>query len=158
MSTLLKFFTVVSLAVSMGPSVARCDDHRFLSPGVKLGYTFGPSGGFTYGFEVSYVVWSKEDYIYGLVIDWDRCGKRTKLHIGGEIGIIAGIDVGPTLIWEQGEAGAEPGVTLTPYFGAIVPYVFYSYTYRLERGTSINELGGFLKVPISVGKPFEWID
>lgn len=147
---------VICLMVGLlSPLILKGQAHKYISPGIKLGYTFGPKGGFTFGLELSFIKWVNEEYMYGLVMDIDFCKDRKKFHVGGEIGYIYGIDLGPTIIWESDENNSDWGLTFTPYFGAIIPYLYLSYTYRFGKGASIYELGLFLKKPISVGEPWK---
>jgi len=60
----------------------------WFNPGVKLGYTFGENGGFTWGYELSItfqqekvISSEKIPYFTGLVVDIDYCKDITKMHL-----------------------------------------------------------------------------
>ena len=124
-------------------------DSYYLNPGFKIGHTFGESGGFTIGIEVSYTI--VEDRLYGVLasIDYCRSADRFRCHLGAEYLVVA---MGPTLIVEDG--ALDLGLNITPYAGAVViPYA--NYTLRFSNRHDLFELGSFLKFPILVaGDPF----
>src|SRR5687767_9650699 len=71
--------------------------------GPKIGYTFGDQGGITLGAEASYFPSVKDPandkFRYGFTFDVMFSDAYTTLHLGAEIiGLIVGIDLGPTLI------------------------------------------------------------
>ena len=64
-----------------------------------------------------------------------------------EAGNEAGIEGGPTIM--RTRDGVRVGLTVSPWIGAIVvPY--YAHTWLLG-GTSIRELGTYLKLPLCTG-------
>lgn len=127
----------------------------WLSPGVKLGYTFGEKGGFTWGVEVSLTfeqeVRGGTNY-YGFVVSMDRCRDLWKIYLGVQGSIATrtffpvGLSAGPTLISENGDL--DFGIGLIPFAGFIL-YPYYHFTYRLSR-RSLHEIGGYLKIPIRI--------
>lgn len=127
-------------------------DAQYISPGIKLGYTFGKGGGFTFGAEVSYIVWYKSA-ANAVVLGYDICAfdsvkGLSKLHLGYQLSTaFIGGEVGPTIVWQ----GTKPqfGATLTPFIG-LGAYLYYSYTMVLTQQKDIDEWGFLLKYPISV--------
>ncbi len=61
------------------------------------------------------------------------------IHLGVEAVAVAGIDVGPTLVFESGTQDLGQGITL--FIGAVL-YPYYSYTLRSNKRSDIHELGG----------------
>jgi hypothetical protein len=121
-------------------------DYRFISPGVKLGYTFGKQGGFTGGFEVSYIVWYKNT-AHAAVLVVDLQEKMAKYHVGYQISSFAGIELGPTLVLKT-DGKPDLGWTATPFIGAVVPYLYYSHTFMFSPEKDIDETGLLLKLPL----------
>jgi len=128
------------------------DERIWFNPGMKIGYTFGENGGFTWGYEMSITYQQaktigniKIPYYTGLVIDIDYCNDIKKIHLGAEFASVAGICIGPTWITENGKT--EVGFSIIPYTGLFL-YPYYSFTYRSEK-PNIHEIGGYLKLPIT---------
>ena len=150
-----RLWLMLVLSLLAGTSSA---DERFISPGIKLGYTFGQGGGFTTGIEVSYIVWRNE-LPMAVVLNIDLCGREEKLeyqkiHLGWQISHVVGIEAGPTIIWDDG--GASLGMTVTPFAGLVFPYGYYSYTLDFAGGRQRNEAGLLLKMPVALpGHEFE---
>lgn len=140
---------LTALALTAGESRG---DAEYISPGIKLGYTFGKGGGFTFGAEVSYIVWYK-NAANAVVLSYDICSqdsakRLSKLHLGYQLSTaFIGGEVGPTIVWQ----GTKPqfGATLTPFIG-LGAYIYYSYTMVLTQQKDIDEWGFLLKYPISL--------
>lgn len=132
--------------IIMAMASSAVGDVRFISPGVKLGYTFGKQGGFTGGFEVSYIVWYKNT-AHAAVLVVDLQEKMAKYHIGYQISHVAGIELGPTLVLRT-DRKPDFGWTTTPFIGAVVPYLYYSHTFMFSPEKDIDETGLLLKLPI----------
>ena len=123
-------------------------DGNFLSAGFKVGYTFGASGGFTFGFESSLNWDNGKKYWPSVVLAIDRCSPNglLKYHAGAEISTVygAGVEWGPTIVSNNSEISLAH--SLTPYVGfIIIPY--YSITF-VGKGENINEAGTYLKFPV----------
>ncbi len=90
---------------------AQINNRYFLNPGIKLGYTFGDHGGFTYGLEISYVQISGYNLAglsVGPVFNIDFFDGMTRIHLGvegtlGQTAAGAGLFAGPTLILKDGK-------------------------------------------------------
>ena len=131
-------------AVAAGTATA---DWKYLSVGAKLGYAFGKQGGFTWGGEASYI-WFRDidDPPRGIVFDLDGNGRMTKLHTGFEVVSFAGLEAGPTVVFE--DDGTRAGLTLTSFAWAVVAMPYYSHTF--VPGPDIPEAGVYIKYPIEV--------
>ncbi len=127
----------------------------FLSPGIRLGYSFNENdskdalflGVFnSFGFEISYNYYNEDKGIgYGYIFDLDFCKNRVKLHLGLEgTYYIPGFSFGPTWIFEKGKSGIA--FTFISYFG-YVTYPYYSFTYR-PGYANVHEMGTYIKVPV----------
>jgi hypothetical protein len=121
-----------------------------LNPGVKLGYTFGPNGGFTYGFEVA-VNWMTPqiDWVIGsgVVLDftWTR-GDIFELRAGYEVyGLVWGLEIGPAVVMTP--TGTHFAIDVTPYLSGIWVIPYYTASLAFGRGLR-SELGTYLKLPI----------
>lgn len=135
---------IVSLCYSQsGPP----KHNYFLNPGMKLGYAFGENGGFTYGFELSFVVTSRDSKhpSRGITLNYDFISKGSRVHLGFEyLSPFIGIDVGPTMYTTQSTNNF--GFSVIPFIGIfIIPY--YNFTYINSDGT-FNEIGSYIKIPI----------
>ena len=115
-----------------------------LNPGLKLGYTFGETGGFTWGFEVS--ITGGDGPWYGGVVDIDFCKERTKLHVGFQGSMVVGASIGPAWIWENEEK--DIGLSVIPFAGFML-YPYYAFTLRAKK-PDIHEVGGYLKIPMAI--------
>jgi hypothetical protein len=139
-------------ALALAPAPARAVETELaaLSPGVKLGWTFGR--GLTFGVEVSWIWapttvddWKEHPYATGVVVDLDTNFKGLwKLHLGGElVGPFVGIEAGPSLVVDRGEWLL--GLGITPWAGYdVIPY--YSYTYVFGGERNLHEVGSYLKL------------
>ncbi len=129
------------------PARAQETWHDYVNPGIKLGYTFGEGGGFTWGVELSYTLTDLEYSSHGVVLDLDFTPTFTKLHVGGQISyLFVGGEIGPTLLFDRTKGTHHFGVTATPFVGALLmPYV--SGTYLVDRDP-IFEAGAYGKLPM----------
>jgi len=121
----------------------------YVNPGIKVGYTFGGSGGFTFGLELSVTQYQSRGLILGGVIDYDYtpASGMHKTHLGAEGSVWGlGVDVGPTWVSRKGVSGL--GATFTPFVG-LVAYPYYSFTVA-EGMENIHEAGAYLKPAIHV--------
>jgi hypothetical protein len=139
---------VVSV-VSMAPRAASAHIVT-LNPGVKLGYTFGPGGGWTYGGEIA-VTWMEPeiDWIIGsgavLDLTWTK-GGIFEVRAGYEVyGLLYGIEVGPALV--VGPDRTYLAIDVTPWLGFVFVDPYYTMSFGLG-GPSRSELGTYLKLPI----------
>lgn len=149
----LRYWCLILLVLFIGSFVCRANaDDRFISPGIKFGYTFGEGGGITIGAEVSYIIWYKHA-ANAVVLNYDICGNEdklqfNKLHLGYQVSSVVGIEAGPTIIWQDGVTSY--GMSITPFAGLIIPYAYYSYTAAFNKKQVINEAGILLKLPMAV--------
>ena len=140
----------VFLIILSSVAQAANDSYTFFNPGIKIGYTFGQNGGFTYGIEISVVVFSHKvlEPRSGFVFDYDRVGGMNRLHFGVEyMFAVFGADFGPTVGWKDNVRMV--GFSITPFAGALIlPY--YSFTYFNEQ-TLQHEVGSYFKGFVEVG-------
>lgn len=159
MTHILKTLTVfvMLLLVLTLPARVRAQCNPCVSAGVKIGHTFGPEGGFTWGLEASVSDWDwsgvmEPVLMHGVVFSFDHNTDTDaeKLHIGFEIGAVisiasTGLDLGPTIIFDRTKP-TRLGFTLTPFLGAFTLHPYYSVT--LGSGDAIEEAGLIGKIPI----------
>jgi hypothetical protein len=128
-------------------------DSTVVSPGFKLGYTFGKGGGFTSGLEVT-VLWRNGPDLEAIVahgpalnLTWRRHG-AFDARLGWEaVSWFVGLELGPSLVHDAN--GTHVGLGISPWLGAlVVPY--YTYTYLFD-GAPMRELGSYFKLPICTG-------
>jgi len=148
----MRYWSILLIFVMVGFVGKISADERFISPGIKFGYTFGENGGITIGAEVSYIIWYKHA-ANAVVLNFDICGNEdklqfTKLHLGYQVSSVVGIEAGPTIIWKDGVTSY--GMSITPFAGFIVPYAYYSHTVAFNKKHEINEAGILLKLPMEV--------
>ena len=125
-------------------------DAFVVSPGIKVGYTFGDGGGFTWGAEVTVMRGTGIDlsaivaHGAALNVGWSHRG-TFQLRAGWQVvSWLVGVEAGPALVWRDGQARLGFGVT--PWVGIItVPY--YTYTF-MPGGPNIRETGIYLKLPV----------
>lgn len=125
-------------------------DTTVISPGIKVAYTFGEGGGFTYGAELTVMQRTGPGLsaivAHGAAINlgWSH-GGTFHLRAGWQVvSWFAGVEAGPALIWREGRP--HFGVGVTPWLGAIVvPY--YTYTW-IPGAPSLDEAGLYLKLPL----------
>ncbi len=149
----LRYWCLILLVLFIGSFVGRAyADDRFISPGIKFGYTFGEGGGVTVGAEVSYIVWYN-NLAHAVVLNLDICGnedklKFNKMHLGYQISRGVGVEAGPTMFWT--DKGVYFGASVTPFAGIIIPYAYYSYTVAFNKKKVLNEAGMLLKLPMAI--------
>jgi hypothetical protein len=129
------------------PARAAGSPEWFVNPGIKLGYTWGPGGGFTIGLEVSALGMEfVDEFMYGPVVSIDyRWARDFRLRLGGEVCRMGfGAEGGVVASYESGRL--RFGLAATPWFGAVlVPY--YTFTLMFD-GDYSHEMGGYAKVPL----------
>jgi hypothetical protein len=126
---------------------------QYWTIGPKLGYTLGDNGGFTWGFEATYLPAqprSKSDSsfiasIWGITADLTFWKDHSTLHFGIEKNFdILGVDVGPTGFFYNGHSYL--GFSIIPYAGFLI-YGYYEYAQPIfDKG--FQSWGGYLKVPL----------
>jgi len=152
----------VSLVIALVPAAAGSahadidnpfPDSPVVSPGIKLGYTFGKGGGFTFGAEVT-MLWRTGADLSAIVahgpalnVSWTGRGSF-HLRAGWEaVSWFVGIEAGPSLV--RNADGTHLGFGVSPWLGAlVVPY--YTYTYLPDQAP-MKEVGTYLKLPICTG-------
>lgn len=124
---------------------------EFINPGIKIGYTFGPNGGMTYGIEISYTKLYDEASAEGFVFDLDYTPalKTWKAHGGYEIGSALGLCAGPTLIFSPEKT--EIAASLIPYIGGGL-YFYYHFLIRFSSDPNIFETGAYGKYSLQTVK------
>ena len=151
--------SLVAVVLAAAPAPARALDNPFpdsaiVSPGVKLGYTFGEEGGFTFGVELSVLVRTGPSLsvvlAHGPVLDlswtWDGI---FVLHAGYELAsVVLGVEAGPSLV--VGRGATRFGFGVTPWLGGIVVAPYYGHTFVVG-GEAVDELGAYFKLPICTG-------
>ncbi len=125
------------------------DNPIYFNPGIKLGYQFGKNGGFIYGFEVSLTTYGPNGGLVGFVSNIDFCKGNTKLHFGLQASTLVGIEIGPTVYFE--DKNIYYGIT-TAAFGYIFILPYYEFSYIFDKDITINQLGIFGKLPIPIKK------
>lgn len=147
---------VVALVLSLGREAAALDNpfptSAVISPGIKLGYTFGDDGGFTWGFELTALFRTGPDL--GVVLAHGPAFNLTfgpvfHLRAGWEIvswGL--GLEAGPELV--RGKDGSRFGFGVTPWLGAFFVAPYYTHTFVLD-GEPVDEAGTYLKLPLCPG-------
>jgi hypothetical protein len=148
--SLIKYIILLFVYIILNTENSKSQITNYISPGLKLGYQLGDNSGFTngfiYGFEISYTkeINFKNNSSYGVVFNLDYCKGLTKIHIGGQISSVFGIEIGPTLLLK--DKLVELGVTGNVFAGFIVmPYTEYSYFPSIDK--TISQYGIFIKRP-----------
>lgn len=157
MSRLPASAVAAAILILVTATRAHADDNPFsgatmVSPGIKVGYTFGDGGGFTWGAEVTVMRGTGADLsailAHGpaLNLGWSR--GTFQLRAGWQlVSWLVGVEAGPALVWRDGQA--RFGVGVTPWLGGIVvPY--YTYTF-LPGASNLREAGIYLKLPLCSG-------
>ena len=151
MTRLLAFIIFLAIA----PSILNAQDNSpffMISPGIKIGFASGETGGLTMGVELSAGYWDKSSMLdsyggtfFGGVIDYDfSVGGRGKLHIGAEATLgPVGLEIGPTLVFENGRTRL---VTTITGFAGVFAMPYYSRTFGGDE-PSITEWGAYGKYP-----------
>lgn len=162
------FASLAALAVPASAAALDLDNpfpaELIVSPGVKLGYTFGAQGGFNYGIEISVLTRTTPDLAavlaYGPVFNlhwgpndvfYARLGAEVvSWFIGAEAGVA----------YVSDSFGSHFGVGITPWIGSwyVVPYYTHTFVFG---STDLNEAGTYLKLPLcpacsSSGNNFDW--
>ena len=150
----IRFFISLCLvflfSLALTRSVAQVK-HIWLSPGLKIGYTLGETGGFTIGTEISYVWEFNEERMVGMagaVVGFDYCisSQRFKLNLGIEgPSPLWGASIGPTAIWEKGQT--RGAITFALYVGAWL-YLYFANTFPFDGKDILYEPGLYIKAPI----------
>lgn len=115
------------------------------SIGPKIGYTFGPDGGVTFGAEVSY--FPTNDYNpfpYAFTFDINYWKDHFSIHSGIEAWFYIGADVGPTLFFSK--KGVHIGISFIVWDGVVL-YPYYEWGIPFD-GEIFHGAGGYLKIPI----------
>jgi hypothetical protein len=153
----------VCLALLAQPAATRADAAWGVSPGIKLGWTFGY--GLTFGIEVSIVrlpdlqvegsildatgsaIGQLITETYGIVINIDTdFGDFFKARVGGEwVGPFIGLELGPSLIIDRN--GTHLGLGVTPWAGYYL-FGYYTFTWLFDSHPNHHELGLYLKSPL----------
>jgi hypothetical protein len=122
-------FLLLSMCAFPSLGLTQSDVAVFVNPGLKIGYTFGDIGGFTYGAELTVTAGVKKEggvsFFYGVVANLDFCRERIKFHIGGQCSYVGGIEIGPSWIWKADSVHAGIGFSA---FAGFLGYPYYSYT------------------------------
>ena len=144
---LLALFAVAAASMPSRPARAHIVT---LNPGVKLGYTFGPGGGWTYGGELA-VTWMTPEIDWligsGAVLDftWTK-GGIFELRAGYEIfGLLYGIEGGPALV--VGPDHTYFAIDVTPWIGLVFVDPYFTMSFGIG-GPDRSEIGTYLKLPI----------
>ena len=158
--------TILILGLMLAPSTANAGPEWGVSPGVKLGWTFGR--GLTYGIEISVVrlpdlqvmdsgsvlrdaIDAGVKFItqtYGAVLNIDHVHHTStyRIRVGAEwIGPFIGVEAGPTLVFDRGTTSL--GIGITPWLGFTL-YPYYTYTYVIGDGKNLHDVGFYLKTPL----------
>lgn len=141
--SVLLFFVIFFVAVSA--SAQR--QHWFVNPGIKLGYAFGPNGGFIFGTEVSLttIVDNRVD-AWGMLVSYESIGKMQLIHGGIEYfpRIFYGASIGPSFLLDSKK---DDVALTTTVFGGLFLLPYYRLTILPGRFT-LHEVGTFFKVPV----------
>ena len=124
-----------------------------ISPGVKVGYTFGPGGGWTYGGELSVPIKHGDD-LHAIVaigpafnFGWTTHGTSyARLGVEAVSGFV-GVEGGPT--WVHDRTGSHLGIAISPWASAIWGVGEYTYTFVVG-GHDFDELAALGKLPICI--------
>lgn len=149
---------LVVILVVATPAVAAADydnpflDETIVSPGVKLGWTFGDRGGLTFGVEVTVLRSAGENarlvLAHGpaLNLSWSR--GRFHGRLGWEaVSWGFGLEGGPGIVRDAD--GTHLSLTISPWAGAfVVPY--YAHTF-VAGAAPVREAGLYGKLPLCVG-------
>jgi len=151
-------------ALLLAPAPARAKAVWGVSPGVKLGWTFGY--GLTYGIELSFIrlpdldlkgdnIWEMGlsafrqliTETWGVVINVDTNFKGMfKARVGAEwVGPGLGLEVGPAVVKDK--HGWHAGLGITPWIGYTL-FAYYTCTITFSKTPNLHELGLYLKSPL----------
>ena len=147
LASTMKTLLNILILICFNASVASAQISTYVNPGIKLGYAFGENGGFTFGYELSFVFikGGNDDSRFGIVIDYDWVKDTRRLHLGTEYMYrFFGIDVGPTVAWCSGSS--KTGFSVIP-FGGLMILPYYNFTY-LDNETEYHEIGTYVKLAL----------
>jgi hypothetical protein len=122
-----------------------------ISPGVKLAYTFGPRGGWTYGGEITAPIKHGDD-LHAIValgpafnFAWTSHG-TTYVRFGLDVvSWFVGLEGGPTIVSDR--TGTHFGVGVQAWGSSI--WVVGEYTHTFVVGApALDELGAYGKLPL----------
>ncbi|MBI3112570.1 MAG: hypothetical protein HYZ01_13465 [Ignavibacteriales bacterium] len=122
-----------------------------VNPGVKVGYTFGPDGGFISGIEVSVTTYLGEKLgAAGVLVSVESLGNLRMTHVGIEYfpHPWVGVSLGPTFIRDEARNDLAWSTTI---FGGMFVLPYYRAILRTD-STHLHEIGTFVKLPIPLGK------
>ncbi len=117
----------------------------YVNPGIKLGLAFGQEIEFVFGYELS-ILFHNQDFEYqswGITLDYDKLAGTKRFHAGVEYLYRAvGIDVGPTIVWNNDVM--HPGFSVIPFGGlGVLPYINYTHIKDLDDQI---EAGSYIKL------------
>src|SRR6478735_2880214 len=124
-----------------------------ISPGVKIAYTFGPHGGWTYGGEISVPIKHGDDLhaivAIGPALNFAWTARGTSyVRLGVEaVSWFVGVEGGPTLVNDH--RGNHFGIAVSPWASAIWAVGEYTYTYVVG-APDFDEVGVIAKLPICI--------
>ncbi|MGA9120712.1 MAG: hypothetical protein WB699_15210 [Bacteroidota bacterium] len=144
---------IAALIVAISSECPADERLWFVSPGVKMAYSFGAGGGFTMGWEVSLTTYADDMPILipGLALGIYSCHGREVYYASLQVtgpGLL-GLGMGPALIKEEGRG--DIGVRLETFeFMFAMPE--YTHVFRGEGHDDLNDIGLYLKLPIILGE------
>jgi len=124
-----------------------------ISPGVKIAYTFGPRGGWTYGGELSVPIRYGDD-LHSIVaigpafnFAWTSHG-TSYARLGVEaVSWFVGVEGGPT--WVNDRTGNHFGIAISPWASAIWAVAEYTHTFVVG-APDLDEVAAIGKLPICI--------
>ena len=126
-------------------------DATIISLGVKLGYTFGDAGGFTFGVELSILVRTSPNLTavlaHGPALDlsWASHGIFIARLGWQAVSWIFGIEGGPAIV--TGRDGTHFSLGVTPWLGGVFVVPYYTHSFVIG-GSTVQEVGTYLKLPL----------
>jgi len=128
-------------------------DATVISPGIKLGYTFGTGGGISWGGELT-VLRRTWDNLHAIVaagpaldLTWTPATFQARLGIE-LVSWFAGIEGGPSLVSDR--SGAHVGLGLSPWLGGIFISPYYTHVF-VHGAPDLDEAGVYGKLPLCPG-------
>lgn len=134
------------LFVFSGKLQAQNTDFTF---GLKLAYQFGSNSGFVYGMELS--ISDNDGLPDAYIIDLDFCKQNIMLHLGYEMAVFYGIDIGPSFYLKDNKIYLGPTLNL---FGGDVIYPFIGFNYFPSQNDFMFQTGTYIKYPFDFVKQF----
>jgi hypothetical protein len=127
----------------------------FLNIGLKMGYTFGPTGGFTMGPEASLTAWTESfpRFAPGFVVGTYSCAGRVVFYCGPQVTGPASVGFGASLAVIREDGATDVGLR-TEVFGLLFLMPEYGHVFRWQGHEGLDELGMYLKLPVRVSGPF----